>query len=202
MAVTRERFDQGLTYDDYKNQMTRNRERLEDNERTLALSGEDAAFFANLPQTVHALALAEDWCGDVINNLPILGRLAQESGGKLDVRVFPRDQHLDLMDQYLNQGQHRSIPVFVFFDQDWRELGHWIERPAAVSERQGKAIGELFASDPAFEGIQPGASPAELPDAARDRLMQFYGQFRGEIRAFSDAEVVRELRELIAGKLG
>ena len=32
MAVTKERFEQGMTYDEYKAQMTRNRERFDANE--------------------------------------------------------------------------------------------------------------------------------------------------------------------------
>jgi len=35
MAVTRERFEQGLTYDQFKAHMTRNQERFEENERQL-----------------------------------------------------------------------------------------------------------------------------------------------------------------------
>src|SRR5690348_14741830 len=115
MAVTRERFEQGLTYEQFKAQMTRNQERFEANERQLALDPGDLAAFKDLPRALNVLVLAEDWCGDVIDNLPILGRLAEESG-KLTVRVFLRDQNADLMDQYLKDGQFRSIPVFAFFD--------------------------------------------------------------------------------------
>jgi hypothetical protein len=200
MSVTRERFEQGMSYEAYKAQMTRNQERLEENERTLSLAAEDVAFFRELPQTLHVLVLAEDWCGDVINNLPVLGRLAAESG-KLNVRVFLRDQNLDIMDQYLKDGQHRSIPVFVFFDEEFRQLGVFIERPEAISAKQGAALGELFASAPELQGVAPGTSPGLLPDAARDRMMRFFGEFRAAHRAESDAEVVRELRAIVAGAL-
>src|ERR1044071_3527554 len=108
MPVTSERFAEGLTYDAYKAQMTRNRERFEANEQTVELSADDVAFFAQLPAPLHVLVLAEDWCGDVIANMPVLGRLAAESG-TLDIRVFLRDQSLDIMDQYLKEGQFRSI---------------------------------------------------------------------------------------------
>lgn len=197
MTITHERFEQGMTYAAYKNQMTRNRDRLEENERTLALVPEDVQFFAQLPQPLHVLVLAEDWCGDVIANLPTLGRLAKESG-KLNVHVFLRDQNLDLIDQYLKDGQHRSIPVFVFFDQDMRELGHWIERPAKLTEMQATMINELFATAPEFQGIAPGTSPAEMSEEARNRLGQSFGAFRTKTRELSDREVVRELRELVA----
>jgi hypothetical protein len=187
-----------MTYDAYKAQMTRNRERLEENERLLQLDPADIAFFADLPQTLNVLVLGEDWCGDVINNLPVLAGLAERSG-KLNLRVFLRDQNLDIMDQYLKDGQHRSIPVFVFFDEEFRQLGVFIERPAAISAKQGAAMAELFASAPEFQGVEPGTPPGLLPEAARDRMIHFFGEFRGQIRAESDAEVARELRELVAG---
>src|SRR5262249_40323631 len=146
MPVTRDRFEQGLTYEAYKAQMTRNRERFESNEQTVELPGDDLAFFTGLPAPLHVLVLAEDWCGDVIANLPVLGRIAAESG-RLDLRVFLRDQNLDLIDQYLKDGQYRSIPVFVFFDAAFHELGHWTERPEHISELQQQMRRDLFAKE-------------------------------------------------------
>jgi selT/selW/selH-like putative selenoprotein len=198
MTVTPERFAQGLTYADYKAQMTRNRERLEENEQTVELRSDDLDFFRQQPEPLHVLVLAEDWCGDVIANLPILGRLAAETD-KLDLRVFLRDQNLDIMDQYLKDGQHRSIPVFVFFDPDFRELGHWIERPASMTERQAAWRRELFASDPLLAEHAPDTPIGQLPEPARERLIQASGEFRQQNRAFSDHEVVREIRAILAG---
>ena len=196
MSVTPERFEQGLTYEAYKAQMTRNRERLENNEQTIAFDPNDLAFFKQLPQPLNVLVLAEDWCGDVINNLPVLGRLAEESG-KLKARIFLRDQNLDLMDQYLKEGQFRSIPVFVFFDSAFHELGHWIERPARISELQGEMRRNLFAYDAILSQVAPDTPPAQMSEEARNRLMQAYTQFREENRVLTDREVVRELRALI-----
>src|SRR4051812_26892581 len=104
MAVTRAQFESGLTYEGFKEQMTRNREQLEQNERDLDVKPEDLQAFKGLPKKVNVLALAEDWCGDVIANLPILGRIANESG-TLNVRVHLRDQEpgSQIMDQYLNK---------------------------------------------------------------------------------------------------
>ena len=198
MTLTAERFAQGLTYEDFKAQMTRNRERMEDNERTVSLSEADIEVFKHLPAPLNVLVLAEDWCGDVINNLPVLARLAEESG-TLHVRVFPRDQHLDLMDMYLKDGQHRSIPVFAFFDQEFTPVGHWIERPKAISDLMERLRADLFATDSLFAGIAPDTAIAQLPEATRERLMEAFQAFRLEHRALADREVVRELRELLTG---
>lgn len=201
MPVTAERFAQGLTYGAYKAQMTRNRERFESNEQTVEFSADDVTFFAQLAQPLNVLVLAEDWCGDVIANVPVLGRLAEETG-KLHLRVFLRDQNLDLMDQYLKDGQHRSIPVFVFFDQDFREIGHWIERPARMSELMDELRRDLFAHNPALAGIVPGTPMAQMPEEARIAMMQAFNAFREEHRLLSDREVVREVRAIIERGLG
>jgi hypothetical protein len=196
MSITKARFDQGMSYEAYKAQMTRNRERLEANEQAVALAAADLAYFQHLPQALNVVALAEDWCGDVINNLPVLGQLAAASG-KLNVRVFLRDQNLDITDQYLKDGQFRSIPVFVFFDASFRELGHWIERPARIHEMLMAMRRDLFATDPALAGMTMDMSPSQMPEEARNRLMQANADFRAAHRTESDQEVVRELRAVV-----
>src|SRR5919202_2014820 len=160
-----------MTYEAYKAQMTRNREQLERNEQNLELSEDDLAAFKRLPRPIKVLALAEDWCGDVVANLPILGRLARESG-KLDVRVHLRDQEpgTQVMDQYLKDGQFRSIPVFVFLDDDFRELGVLIERPASVTSLRAEKMAELYAQHPEW-GSQ--STPiADLPEDIRIQVQQ------------------------------
>ena len=194
MTIDRARFDQGLTYEAFKDQMTRNRDRFEENERRIRFRPEDVAAFRSLARPLHVLVLAEDWCGDVIANLPVLGRLAKESG-RLELRVFLRDQNDDLMQRYLNQGQYKSIPVFVLFDQDFRELGHWIERPASVTELRAKRRKEVYASDPRFGS--PDAPVDQLPEDVRARLQAELAKMREEMAPFANGEVVRELRELV-----
>lgn len=200
MTVSRQRFEQGLTYAAYKAQMTRNRERMDENEQLATLYPADVAFFRNLPAKYHLLILAEDWCGDVINNLPVIARMAEESG-KLDLRIFLRDQNLDIMDQYLKEGKYRSIPVVVVFDQYFHELGYWIERPAHISELHAAMIEHLYAYDPAFEGVTRGTSPGELPEAARARMIQAFAQFRAEHRDLADQLVISDLRAIISRHL-
>jgi len=195
MTIDRARFATGMSYDAFKGQMTRNRERLEENERRVEIRPEDLAAFRDLPRPLHVLVLAEDWCGDVIANLPVLARLARESG-KLDVRVFLRDQNDDIMQAYLNQGQYKSIPVFVFFDGDFREIGHWIERPASVTALRAKRRAEIFRAHPEFGA--PDAPVDQLPEDVRARLSTELQKVRDETTPFANAEVIREIRELVS----
>ena len=193
--MTPERFQTGLTYDAYKAAMTRNLDRVEANEARVQLDPEAVRFFKSLPRPLNVVVLAEDWCGDVIANLPVLGRLA-EAVGRLNVRIFYRDQNEDLIDHWLNHGQFKSIPVFAFFDESFHELGHWIERPDSVTELRARKRKEVFASDPAFGS--PDAPVDALPEDVRTRLQAALQKMRDETTAFANAEVQRELRDLVS----
>jgi hypothetical protein len=78
------------------------------------------------------LVLAEDWCGDASNTIPILAKLSDLAPG-IELRILRRDEHPDVMDQYLTNGA-RSIPVVIALDRDFRELGHWGPRPRLLQE--------------------------------------------------------------------
>ncbi|MFN2520522.1 MAG: thioredoxin family protein [Candidatus Limnocylindria bacterium] len=194
MTVTAERFATGMTYDDFKAAMTRNKDRFEENERAVEISAEDRVALARLARPLKVLVLAEDWCGDVIANLPVLGRLAQETG-RLDLRVFPRDANPDLMDMYLNQGKYRSIPVFAFFDDDFREIGRFTERPASVTMRRAAQRREIYASDDAFGN--PDSPVDQLSPEVREKLTQRLQAGREDLAPFANREVIREILEIV-----
>lgn len=78
------------------------------------------------------LVLAEDWCGDASNTVPILAKLSDLAPG-IELRILRRDEHPDVMDRYLTNGA-RSIPVVIALDRDFRELGHWGPRPRLLQE--------------------------------------------------------------------
>jgi hypothetical protein len=197
MAVTKDQFDSGLTYDAYKAQMTRNLEQVEQNEKDLQLKPDDVQAFKGLPRPINVMALAEDWCGDVVANLPVLGRLAQESNGKLNVRVHLRDQEpgSQIMDQYLNRGQFKSIPTLIFLDGDFNELGVWIERPDSVTKLREEKRQALYAQHP--EWGDPSKPIAEVPEDLRTQIQQATGAMRNETKPFANAEVVREIRAVV-----
>ncbi|HEY8806423.1 MAG TPA: thioredoxin family protein [Candidatus Limnocylindria bacterium] len=193
-TIDRARFATGLTYDEFKDQMTRNRDRVDANEARVEIDSADLDAFRGLNGPIHVLALAEDWCGDVIANLPVLGKLARESG-TLDLRVFLRDQSKDLMQQYLNQGKYESIPVFAFFDDAFNELGVFIERPASVTERRAEQRKQIHSEHPEFGAY--GSSPDGLPEDVRAQLTAEITKRRDDDVAWANREVVRALREIV-----
>ena len=77
------------------------------------------------------LVLAEDWCGDAANSVPVLAALAERSC--IELRILPRDRFPEAMAAYLTNGT-RSIPIAIGLDAELHELGHWGPRPAALQE--------------------------------------------------------------------
>ncbi|MDA0734679.1 MAG: thioredoxin family protein [Chloroflexi bacterium] len=140
-VVTPERFAQGFTYADYINQIKVNKARFEDFYNNFKVTPEDTKALQTLEQRADGptkmLVLGEDWCGDVIRGMPVLARIA-EAGG-LEMRVFPRDEHQDIMNEFLKNGEWMSIPVAVFYTKDDRYICHWIERPD-VADREMQEI--------------------------------------------------------------
>jgi Thioredoxin len=77
-------------------------------------------------QATRLLVLAEDWCGDAVNTVPVLARWAEAQG--VELRILRRDEHPVVMDEYLTNGS-RSIPIVIALDASFHEVGHWGPRP-------------------------------------------------------------------------
>lgn len=175
MPVSRERFAQGLTADQFFEQMTRNQERFQSSLDGTAsiITDEDRAFYREHPISI--AAIGEDWCTDVVQFLPAVIALA-EACPQISLRIFLRDQNEDLIDQYLKQGKFRSIPVFVVYDQDWNELGHFIERPESVTREMATETRRFAAENTQLEGIN--RSYENMPDETRQAVRDNSSRFR------------------------
>ena len=124
--MTRERFEQGMTLEQYIDHMSVNRERFVDALDETTIGPEDTRALARLGNVRRVLVLSEDWCGTCLAHVPYVAKLV-ESNASIEMRLFPRDQNPDVMDQYLKRGLYRSIPVFVFFDEHMNEVARFIE---------------------------------------------------------------------------
>jgi hypothetical protein len=195
MAISRERFEQGMTPEQYKAQMKQNQEKFVANEAAATVRPEDLAYFIGLPQPINALILTEDWCGDALANVPVLLSLANQTG-KLNLRLFLRDQNLDLADQYLKEGKYRSVPVFVFFDQDMRELGHFIERPAQATAEMQAAISDLIATHPELTDLS--GSLDTMSEASKRLVMHSYSALRQTRGAAWSEMLLDDIKRLLS----
>ncbi len=87
----------------------------------------------DLKQPITWLVLTEGWCGDAAQNLPFIAKMA-ELNEHIDLKFILRDEHLDVMDEFLTGGG-RSIPKLITLDSDTLEvLGTWGPRPAPMQK--------------------------------------------------------------------
>jgi thioredoxin family protein len=131
--VTKERFAQGMTVQQYLDQMGTNKDTFMKFLGEIKVKPEDKTALASLGRKLKCMVITEDWCGDALYNVPVLLKLI-EGNPNIETRVFLRDKNPDLMDQYLNKDMFRSIPVFAFFDENMNEVARLLERPPKVTE--------------------------------------------------------------------
>jgi thiol-disulfide isomerase/thioredoxin len=185
-VVTPERFSSGLTYEQFLAQIKTNQDRFQMNYEGTTISDEDAAALKALVAKENGpakmLVLGEDWCPDVYRGLPVLAKIAEASG--MELRVFPRDENLDIMNEFLKDGEYQSIPTAVFYTRDHRYILHWIERPQKANDEM-----------PEMRKLYEGRTREE---AAPD-VLKFQ---QGPIWAGWRDATVKEIRRLLEEKVG
>lgn len=178
--MSTEKFAEGLTWEQYSSSIQASKDMFMRNYETFTVPADEAAFFQAFDKRkgggVKMVIIGEDWCPDVVRGLPIAVRVA-EAGG-LECRIFPRDQHPELRDSFLWRHEYQSIPVVVFYNKDFKDLGHWIERPG-IAYKQMAELTDAIAN----------LSEEERRAETRNR--------RAEWQELWKTETVRELRELL-----
>ena len=124
MASLKPWFEKGMNQYDYINSMQVHKGNLLKVYNQFRLDDSDKELLHSLQEKeLKAIILAADWCGDAMVNLPILMRISDEA--LLETRYLIRDENLELMDQYLTNGKSRSIPIIIFVNKDFEEVGKW-----------------------------------------------------------------------------
>jgi len=123
-----------------------NRQKMEARSQSLVLEPQIIGFLGALPRPVNLIAIAEDWCGDVVRHVPVLQKLA-EAAPNLRVRYLSRAQRPDVFVRFLTHGGEAN-PKFIFLSADWIECGQWGPMPDLCREliARGKACGNVAAA--------------------------------------------------------
>jgi hypothetical protein len=132
MPDFRELWDQALSYDAFVAASDLKHRGLWHGLHRLARIPSWALAAVPADSGIKLLVLAEDWCGDASNSIPVLAKLTDRAPG-VELRIIRRDEHPEVMDRYLTNGS-RSIPVVIVLNRDFRELGHWGPRPRVLQE--------------------------------------------------------------------
>jgi hypothetical protein len=200
-VITKDRFTKGKTFQQYLDSGIRNRDLFQRNYDGLAVTAKQAAALKALAAKPngpdHMVVIGEDWCPDVYRGLGVAQRIAEAAG--IEMRMFERDQNKDMIAGYLKNGEFESIPVYIFYDKNHRELGHFIERPKLANEQIHMTRAVM--GDVSPEGIkkQLGHDPSEeeiaaARAAAREKYLDWQN---GDIWAGWRSAAVDEVIELL-----
>ena len=85
-----------------------------------------------LNEKITWIILAESWCGDAAQNIPVFAKIA-EANSNINLRILLRDENPELMNQYLTNGG-KSIPKLICLDETLNELGTWGPRPKFLQD--------------------------------------------------------------------
>jgi hypothetical protein len=124
-------FYQGETVNQFLESLAELADKYQQQIAEVQLDEGQLAHLEKMPADLKVIVIAESWSGDVLYFFPVLLRMAEKAGW--EVRIFRRDTFPDLILPYRKDGLFHSIPVFVFYDQDFKEIAHWIERPAEAT---------------------------------------------------------------------
>lgn len=138
-------FASGLSFEAWMQQgeSQENRDTMRELIAAQPLEPQTEGLLKALPRVVHVVAIAEDWCGDVIRHVPVLERLAQ-AAPNLKTAYISREQHPDVFVRFLTNGGE-AIPKFVFLSDAFVECGHWGPMPwnCRCLVARGKACGNV-----------------------------------------------------------
>lgn len=138
-------YEKGMSPDTFIESMEKHKENLLHIYDQFTVSNDEAFFEQIRAKNLRVLVLTEDWCGDAMLNVPILLHIAEQAD--IGVAVFPRDSNLELMDQYLTNGKSRSIPIFVFIDENGQEVAKWGPRADKIQQFIDDAHSNLPSKD-------------------------------------------------------
>ncbi|WP_404453820.1 thioredoxin family protein [Virgibacillus necropolis] len=123
-------YEKGMSPDAYIESMEKHKKSLLHIYDHFTIPADEAFFQKVKDKQLRVLVLTEDWCGDAMLNVPILLRIAEQTN--MGVSVLLRDENLELMDQYLTNGKSRSIPIFVFIDENGNKVAKWGPRAEKI----------------------------------------------------------------------
>ena len=168
-VVNAERYAAGLSYAEFLEQAKVNLDRFEEYYGTGKISSGDADALKRLASKPGGpkkmLAIGEDWCPDVYRGLPVIARIAEAMG--IELRTFPRDKNLDIINEFLKHGEFQSIPVAVFYTEDLDHIASWFERPKLADDERARITAEV-------KKAMPDADDQAVRAEVRNRTLPRY----------------------------
>ena len=125
-------YNKGFSYEEYIANSEKYAERINQNytvsEKTAKTFNQEK--ISTLNESLYVLCVAEPWCIDCANGVPIIAMLASMMSN-WHFRITSRDKYDHEFSTYFLTAGRKKIPVIVFADADGDEISRWVERPMA-----------------------------------------------------------------------
>ena len=193
MSLTEQKFNQGMTPQEYIDQIKVNKQPILDIYNTIKIPAKAKSLFDGLSEPLRLAVFTADWCGDAVSTTPVILRLAESTPG-LTVQVFNRDDELDLTNSFLPENRAGTVPVFVVLDSSMGEVARFIETA-------GELVPAIDAMDDIIAQETAGESEENRRAAGRGKRMAFrtsHAQEWGEVILESFGRTVAEGLKLSA----
>lgn len=147
-------FNNALTYSEYRNIISElilqdkstgdeqsddllmysklNETRMNRLDKTIHVGIESSQELNSLKHQYYWLVLAEGWCGDAAQLVPIFNKMANASNN-IELKLLFRDENKSLMNMFLTNGS-KSIPKLIILEKETLQLkGTWGPRPEGAT---------------------------------------------------------------------
>lgn len=132
-----------------------------------ALGAPQKELVASFSRDMKVLVVSGIWCGDCVQQCPLLHRIAESNANRIDLRFVDRDARRDLIERFRVNGGDR-VPAVCFFAEDFEFCGFYGDR--TLSRYRAMAQKQLGASCPI--GVSAPAAD-ELAACLQDWLNEF-----------------------------
>ena len=191
MALSAEKFAQGMTTQEYIEYIKVNKQPFIDIYNGVEVPAETQAFFDGLAEPLNLAVFTSDWCGDALSTTPAILRLA-DSTNKLTLQVFSRDDELELTNGFLPEHRAGTVPVFVTLDAEMGEISRFVETARSL-------VPQIDAMDDAI--AQEVAAAGTAADDQRAATRGKRTAFRvGKAKDWGDV-ILREFQQVVADGL-
>lgn len=126
-------YDGGIAYVEFLADAERRKERWHRNSETATVDDDLLVRVRAVAGTWKILVVAVDGCSDSVSTIPYLARLV-ESVDSLDMRIVDSTVGRQVMLDHPTPDGRASTPTVVLLNEDYEEVGCFIERPAILQE--------------------------------------------------------------------
>ena len=132
-----------------------------------ALTTDQTKLITGFTRRINIIAVSGIWCGDCVQQGPLVARIAEANPESIDMRWLDRDEHIDLQQRVrINAGNR--VPVLIFCAEDYEFVSWYGDR--TLSRYRAVAAKQLGAACP-----MPGApvDESEMADTTAEWVEQF-----------------------------